>query len=85
MAGLNGNGVLQVGMEPGSLVPLPPRADIQFSEPADPGDYGAHVKNNVAPSRAASASLRISGDLGRRYLFLDLAWSSFTAGSPLKF
>ncbi|MBF0095541.1 MAG: phage portal protein, partial [Alphaproteobacteria bacterium] len=40
-------GVLQVGMEPGSLIPLPPGADIQFSDPADPGDYGAYTKTHI--------------------------------------
>jgi|GEM_PF-5978878 capsid protein len=43
VAGLNTggavNGVLNAGMEPGSLIPPPPGADIQFSDPADPGDY----------------------------------------------
>jgi capsid protein len=56
------NGILNVGMEPGSLIPLPPGADIQFS---DPGDYGAFVKNHV---RAIAAGLGVpyelaSGDL----------------------
>jgi lambda family phage portal protein len=33
LSGTNNNGVLQVGMEPGSLIPLPPGADIRFSTP----------------------------------------------------
>jgi lambda family phage portal protein len=45
-------GVLQVGMEPGSLIPLPPGADIQFSDPADPGDYGAYTKTHKVGVRS---------------------------------
>jgi lambda family phage portal protein len=80
VAGLNGggavNGVLQVGMEPGSLIPLPPGADIQFSDPADPGDYGAYVKNHI---RAIASGLGlpyelISGDLE------GVTYSSIRAG-----
>ncbi|MFN3348894.1 phage portal protein [Pseudorhodoplanes sp.] len=80
VAGLNGggavNGVLQVGMEPGSLIPLPPGADIQFSDPADPGDYGAFVKNHI---RAIAAGLGVpyelvSGDLE------GVSYSSIRAG-----
>lgn len=80
VAGLNNgsgvNGILQVGMEPGSLIPLPPGADIQFSEPADPGDYGAYVKNHI---RAIASGLGIpyelvSGDLE------GVTYSSIRAG-----
>jgi lambda family phage portal protein len=80
VAGLNGggavNGVLQVGMEPGSLIPLPPGADIQFSDPADPGDYGAYVKNHI---RAIASGLGlpyelVSGDLE------GVTYSSIRAG-----
>jgi lambda family phage portal protein len=80
VAGLNNgsavNGVLQVGMEPGSLIPLPPGADIQFSDPADPGDYGAYVKNHI---RAIASGLGlpyelVSGDLE------GVTYSSIRAG-----
>jgi lambda family phage portal protein len=80
VAGLNNgtavNGILNVGMEPGSLIPLPPGADIQFSDPADPGDYGAFVKNHI---RAIAAGLgvpyeRVSGDLE------GVTYSSIRAG-----
>jgi lambda family phage portal protein len=80
VAGLNNgsavNGVLNVGMEPGSLIPLPPGADIQFSDPADPGDYGAFVKNHL---RAIAAGLGVpyelvSGDLE------GVSYSSIRAG-----
>jgi len=80
VAGLNNgsgvNGVLQVGMEPGSLIPLPPGADIQFSDPADPGDYGAYTKAHV---RAIAAGLGlpyelVSGDLE------GVTYSSIRAG-----
>jgi len=80
VAGLNNgsgtNGVLSVGMEPGSLVPLPPGADIQFSTPADPGDYGAYVKNHI---RAIASGLGlpyeiVSGDLE------GVTYSSIRAG-----
>jgi len=80
VAGLNDgsgvNGVLQVGMEPGSLVPLPPGADISFSNPADPGDYGPFVKNHL---RAISSGLGlpyelVSGDLE------GVTYSSIRAG-----
>jgi lambda family phage portal protein len=80
VAGLNTgsavNGVLNVGMEPGSLIPLPPGADIQFSDPADPGDYGAFVKNHL---RAIAAGLGVpyelvSGDLE------GVSYSSIRAG-----
>lgn len=74
--GTNANGLLQVGMEPGSLVPLPPGADIQFSDPADPGDYGAYVKNHI---RAIASGLGlpyelVSGDLE------GVTYSSIRAG-----
>ncbi len=80
VAGLNNGsgtgGVLQVGMEPGSLIPLPPGADIQFSDPADPGDYGAYVKNHI---RAIASGMGlpyelVSGDLE------DVTYSSIRAG-----
>ncbi|MBN8957922.1 MAG: phage portal protein, partial [Rhizobiales bacterium] len=80
VAGLNNgsavNGVLNVGMEPGSLIPLPPGADIQFSDPADPGDYGAFVKNHI---RAIASGLGVpyelvSGDLE------GVTYSSIRAG-----
>lgn len=80
VAGLNdgsaSGGVLQVGMEPGSLIPLPPGADIQFSNPADPGDYGAFVKNHI---RAIASGLGVpyelvSGDLE------GVTYSSIRAG-----
>lgn len=80
VAGLNNGsgtgGVLQVGMEPGSLIPLPPGADIQFSDPADPGDYGAYVKNHI---RAIASGLGlpyelVSGDLE------GVTYSSIRAG-----
>lgn len=80
VAGLNdgsaSGGVLQVGMEPGSLIPLPPGADIQFFEPADPGDYGAFVKNHI---RAVASGLGVpyelvSGDLE------GVTYSSIRAG-----
>lgn len=80
VAGLNdgsaSGGVLQVGMEPGSLIPLPPGADIQFSDPADPGDYGAFVKNHI---RAIASGLGVpyelvSGDLE------GVTYSSIRAG-----
>ena len=80
VAGLNNgsgvNGILQVGMEPGSLIPLPPGADIQFSDPADPGDYGSYVKNHI---RAIASGLGlpyelVSGDLE------GVTYSSIRAG-----
>ncbi len=80
VAGLNNGsgtgGVLQVGMEPGSLIPLPPGADIQFSDPADPGDYGSYVKNHI---RAVASGLGVpyeivSGDLE------GVTYSSIRAG-----
>ena len=69
-------GVLQVGMEPGSLIPLPPGADIQFSDPADPGDYGAYTKTHI---RAIASGLGlpyelVSGDLE------GVTYSSIRAG-----
>jgi lambda family phage portal protein len=80
VAGLNNgsavNGVLQVGMEPGSLIPLPPGADIQFSDPADPGDYSAYTRNHI---RAIASGLGlpyelVSGDLE------GVTYSSIRAG-----
>jgi capsid protein len=63
-------------MEPGSLIPLPPGADIQFSDPADPGDYSAYVKNHI---RAIASGLGlpyeiVSGDLE------GVTYSSIRAG-----
>ena len=55
---------------------MPPGADIQFSDPADPGDYGAYVKNHI---RAIASGLGIpyelvSGDLE------GVTYSSIRAG-----
>jgi lambda family phage portal protein len=63
-------------MEPGSLIPLPPGADIQFSDPADPGDYGAYTKTHI---RAIASGLGlpyelVSGDLE------GVTYSSIRAG-----
>lgn len=70
------NGVLQLGMEPGSLIPLPSGADIRFSEPADTADYTAFTKSHI---RAIAAGLgvpyeAVSGDLE------GVSYSSVRAG-----
>jgi len=41
LSGTNNSGVLTVGMEPGSLIPLPPGADIRFSTPAEHDSHPA--------------------------------------------
>lgn len=75
-AGTNINGMLQVGMEPGSLIPLPQGADITFSDPAESKDYEPFVKNHL---RAVAAGLgvpyeAVSGDLE------GVTYSSIRAG-----
>lgn len=70
------NGVLQLGMEPGSLIPLPSGADIRFSEPAETAEYGPFVKNHL---RAIASGLgvpyeSVSGDLE------GVSYSSVRAG-----
>jgi hypothetical protein len=56
--------VLETGMEPGSLLPLPPGADVKFSVPVEPVQYGAYVKAHL---RAIAAAVgvpyeHVSGD-----------------------
>jgi len=65
LSGDNRSGVLTVGMEPGSLIPLPPGADIRFSNPTEHDAYAPFVKNHL---RAVAAGLGlpyelVSGDL----------------------
>jgi len=43
LSGTNNSGVLTVGMEPGSLIPLPPGADIRFSNPTEHDAYAPFV------------------------------------------
>lgn len=75
-AGTNINGILQLGMEPGSLVPLPSGADITFSDPAEFKEYDSFVKNHI---RAIAMGLgvpyeNVSGDL------VGVTYSSIRAG-----
>jgi len=76
LSGSNSSGVLQVGMEPGSLIPLPPGADIRFSNPTEHDAYAPFVKNHL---RAVAAGLGlpyelVSGDLE------GVTYSSIRAG-----
>ena len=76
LSGTNNGGVLQVGMEPGSLIPLPPGADIRFSNPTEHDAYAPFVKNHL---RAVAAGLGlpyelVSGDLE------GVTYSSIRAG-----
>lgn len=76
LSGTNNSGVLTVGMEPGSLIPLPPGADIRFSTPAEHDSYAPFVKNHL---RAVAAGLGLpyellSGDLE------GVTYSSIRAG-----
>lgn len=76
LTGDNRSGVLTVGMEPGSLIPLPPGADIRFSNPTEHDAYAPFVKNHL---RAVAAGLGlpyelVSGDLE------GVTYSSIRAG-----
>ena len=76
LSGTNSSGVLTVGMEPGSLIPLPPGADIRFSTPAEHDAYAPFVKNHL---RAVAAGMSlpyelVSGDLE------GVTYSSIRAG-----
>jgi len=76
LTGNNTNGALTVGMEPGSLIPLPPGTDIRFSNPTESDAYGPFVKNHL---RAVAAGMGlpyelISGDLE------GVTYSSIRAG-----
>lgn len=76
LSGTNTGSVLQVGMEPGSLIPLPPGADIRFSTPTENESYGPFVKNHL---RAIAAGMGlpyelVSGDLE------GVTYSSIRAG-----
>ncbi len=76
LTGTNTSGVLTVGMEPGSLIPLPPGADIRFSTPAEHDAYAPFVKNHL---RAVAAGMGlpyelVSGDLE------GVTYSSIRAG-----
>lgn len=70
------NDILQLGLEPGTLVPLPPGADISFSNPAESKDYVAFVKGHI---QAIAAGIGVpyecvSGDLA------GVTYSSIRAG-----
>ena len=76
LSGTNSSDVLTVGMEPGSLIPLPPGADIRFSTPAEHDAYAPFVKNHL---RAVAAGMGlpyelVSGDLE------GVTYSSIRAG-----
>jgi len=76
LSGASNAGVLQVGMEPGSLIPLPPGADIRFSNPTEHDAYAPFVKNHL---RAVAAGMGmpyelVSGDLE------GVTYSSIRAG-----
>ena len=76
LPGHTANGVLEVGMEPGSMVPLPPGADVRFSAPTESQSYGPFVKNHL---RAIASGLGlpyelVSGDLE------GVTYSSIRAG-----
>jgi len=76
LSGNNNSGVLTVGMEPGSLIPLPPGADIRFSTPTEHDAYAPFVKNHL---RAVAAGMGlpyelVSGDLE------GVTYSSIRAG-----
>jgi lambda family phage portal protein len=76
LPGSANSGVLTVGMEPGSLIPLPPGADIRFSTPTEHDAYAPFVKNHL---RAVAAGLGlpyelVSGDLE------GVTYSSIRAG-----
>lgn len=76
LTGTNTGGVLTVGMEPGSLIPLPPGTDIRFSNPTEHDAYAPFVKNHL---RAIAAGLGVpyeivSGDLE------GVTYSSIRAG-----
>ncbi len=76
LSGTNTNGALTVGMEPGSLIPLPPGTDISFSNPTESDAYGPFVKNHL---RAVAADMGlpyelVSGDLE------GVTYSSIRAG-----
>ncbi|WP_246209530.1 phage portal protein [Pikeienuella piscinae] len=76
LSGTNTGGALTVGMEPGSLIPLPPGADIRFSNPTEHDAYAPFVKNHL---RAVAAGLGlpyelVSGDLE------GVTYSSIRAG-----
>jgi len=76
LSGTNTGGTLNVGMEPGSLIPLPPGTDVRFSNPTENEAYAPFVKNHL---RAVAAGLGlpyelVSGDLE------GVTYSSIRAG-----
>ncbi|MEZ5751935.1 MAG: phage portal protein [Paracoccaceae bacterium] len=76
LSGTNTDGALTVGMEPGSLIPLPPGTDIRFSNPTEHDAYAPFVKNHL---RAVAAGMGlpyelVSGDLE------GVTYSSIRAG-----
>jgi len=78
-AGLDGtakNGILESGLEPGTLKVLPPGADIAFSEPVEVGDITGWLKLQL---RGIAAGIgipyeQLTGDLS------DVNYSSIRAG-----
>lgn len=76
LSGSSNSGVLTVGMEPGSLISLPPGADIRFSTPTEHDAYAPFVKSHL---RAVATGLGlpyelVSGDLE------GVTYSSIRAG-----
>lgn len=70
------NGVLTMGMEPGSMIPLPPGTDIAFSNPQGDTAYNDFTRNHL---RAIAAGLgvpyeAVTGDLS------GVNYSSIRAG-----
>lgn len=70
------DGILEMGMEPGSMIPLPPGHGIEFADPKRDSEYTPFVKNHL---RAIAAGLGVpyelvSGDLE------GVTYSSIRAG-----
>lgn len=63
VTGTNTNGALMVGIEPGSLIPLPPGTDIRFSNPTESDAYRPFVKNHL---RAVVADMGLPNELVSR-------------------
>ncbi len=72
LSGNNNSGVLTVGMEPGSLIPLPPGADIRFSTPTEHDAYAPFVKNHLQDRRVLTTPLNLH--------MLDFGKSQFAIG-----
>jgi len=71
------NGVLETGMEPGAMIPLPPGSDIRFADTPDTKDFSPfakHILHAIAAGIPGLTYEALTGDLS------ETTYSSIRAG-----